>query len=189
MPKTATHSAKRALIVTTASLAWFALLLQLLLTIRTSLSNGMSIIAAIAMYFSFFTITTNLLVALVLTFSLLATKSPWGRFFSNPVTTTGTALYIATVGIIYSLLLRHTWNPEGLNKLTDLILHDVVPLLLRGRIGSSSCPSPDCGGRTHCLGRSIRLCILSGFCSAEPSLAATHTRSSMSPNSATRELC
>ena len=79
MPKTATHSAKRALIVTTASLAWFALLLQLLLTIRTSLSNGMSIIAAIAMYFSFFTITTNLLVALVLTFSLLATKFPLGQ--------------------------------------------------------------------------------------------------------------
>ncbi len=129
MPKAATNPVKRALMVTTASLAWFALSLQLLLTIRTSITNGMSVIGALATYFSFFTILTNLLVALVLTFSLLATKSRWGKFFSNPATTTGTALYIATVGIIYSLLLRHTWNPEGLNKLTDTILHDVVPVL------------------------------------------------------------
>ena len=121
--------AKRVLMVTTASAAWFALLLQFPLTLRTSIANGMTLIGAILTYFSFFTLLTNLIVALVLTFSLLAPNSRWGRFFSSPVVATGTALYIATVGVVYSVLLRHSWNPEGLDKLADIILHDVVPVL------------------------------------------------------------
>ena len=77
--------AKRVLMVTTASAAWFALLLQFPLTLRTSIANGMTLIGAILTYFSFFTLLTNLLVALVLTFSLLAANSRWGRFFSTPL--------------------------------------------------------------------------------------------------------
>jgi hypothetical protein len=115
--------------VATASAAWFALVLQFALTMRTSIANGMTVIGAISTYLSFFTLLTNLLVAVVLSFSLLAPKSRWGRFFSSPVVGTGTALYIAMVGLVYSILLRHTWNPEGLDKLTDVILHDLVPVM------------------------------------------------------------
>ena len=118
--------------VATASAAWFALLLQFPLTMRTSIANGMSVIGAILTYFSFFTLLTNLIVALVLTFCLLAPNSSWGRFFSSPVVSTGTALYIAMVSAVYSLLLRHSWNPEGLDKLADIILHDVAPILYVG---------------------------------------------------------
>ena len=125
----ARDQAKRVLMLTTASAAWFALLLQFPLTLRTSIANGMTLIGAILTYFSFFTLLTNLLVALVLTFPLLAPNSRWGRFFSSTVVGTGTALYIATVAVVYSILLRHSWNPEGLDKLADIILHDVVPVL------------------------------------------------------------
>ena len=52
-----------------------------------------------------------------------------GSFFSRPSLTAALAAYIATVGIIYSLLLRELWNPEGLQKSADALLHDVVPLL------------------------------------------------------------
>lgn len=88
----------------------------------------MTLIGAVIAYFSFFTILTNLVVAIVLTFSLLVPNSRWGRFFSSAVVGSGTALYIATVGIVYSLLLRHVWNPEGLQKIADVILHDVIPV-------------------------------------------------------------
>ena len=123
------NNAERVLMVATALAVWFALLLQVPLTMRTSISNGMTVIGAILTYFSFFTLLTNLIVALVLTFSLLTPKSGWGRFFSSPVVATGTALYIATVGLVYSFLLRQLWNPEGLDKLADIILHDVVPVM------------------------------------------------------------
>ena len=129
MSGVARNNVKRVLMVATASVAWFALLLQVPLTMRTSIANGMTVIGAILTYFSFFTLLTNLIVALVLTFSLLAPNSRWGRFFSSPVVATGTALYIAMVGGVYSVLLRHVWNPEGLDKLADIILHDVVPVM------------------------------------------------------------
>jgi hypothetical protein len=94
-----------------------------------STANGMSVIAAIMTYFSFFTLLTNLLVALVLTVSLLAAHSRWGRFYTRPAVGTGTALYIAMVGAVYFFLLRNLWQPEGLSKVTDILLHDVVPVL------------------------------------------------------------
>jgi hypothetical protein len=129
MSKITGNNAKRTLMLATASAAWFALLLQFPLTMRTSIANGMTVIGAILTYFSFFTLLTNLIVALVLTFSLLVPDSGWGRFFSSSVVATGTALYITMVGLVYSFLLRHLWNPEGLGKLTDILLHDVVPVL------------------------------------------------------------
>jgi hypothetical protein len=122
-------TSKRVLMAAIALAAWFALLLQFPLSIATSRANGMTPIAAVIAYFSFFTILTNLIVAIGLTLSLLAPKSRWGRFLSSAVVASGSALYIAMVGTVYSLLLRHLWNPEGLQKIADVILHDVVPLM------------------------------------------------------------
>jgi hypothetical protein len=39
------------------------------------------------------------------------------------------AIYIAIVGITYSLLLRHLWNPKGPQRVCDILLHDLVPAL------------------------------------------------------------
>jgi hypothetical protein len=125
----ARNTSKRVLMAATALAAWFALLLQFPLAIATSRANGMTVIGAVIAYFSFFTILTNLIVALGLTLSLLAANSRWGRFLSSAVVASGTALYIAMVGAVYSLLLRHLWNPEGFQKIADVILHDVVPVM------------------------------------------------------------
>jgi hypothetical protein len=38
-------------------------------------------------------------------------------------------VYIAVVGIIYSLLLRALWEPTGLAFAADEALHDVIPIL------------------------------------------------------------
>ncbi|HVL29891.1 MAG TPA: Pr6Pr family membrane protein, partial [Sphingomicrobium sp.] len=39
---------------------------------------------------------------------------------------------IALVGIVYSLWLRSTWDPQGLQKLADIALHDATPVLFVG---------------------------------------------------------
>jgi hypothetical protein len=88
----------------------------------------MTVLGAVIAYFSFYTILTNLIVAVGLTCSLLLADSRCGSFFSSPVLVSGTALYTAIVGALYSFLLRHLWNPEGSQKLADVLLHDVVPL-------------------------------------------------------------
>jgi hypothetical protein len=107
--------------------AWFALVLQLLLMVQQA-APGTSLHAVIN-YFSFFTILTNLLVALCTTLPLLAPHSSAGQFFLRPSTQSAIAVYITIVGITYSLLLRHLWNPQGAQKVADVLPHDVVPVL------------------------------------------------------------
>ncbi|HEY2397059.1 MAG TPA: Pr6Pr family membrane protein [Rudaea sp.] len=112
-----------------AGLCWFALVLQLYLSIGRSIDNGAGVAHGIWMYVAFFTVLTNLVVAVVLTAPLLAPQSGLGRFCARPATIAGTAVNIALVGITYNLLLRHTWNPQGLQLLGDILLHDAVPIV------------------------------------------------------------
>jgi hypothetical protein len=116
----------RALLAIIAVCGWFALVSQfyLILVNRTA-----SVPETIIRYFSFFTILTNLLVAVCCTVLLLRPASGWGRFFAKPGTLTAIAVYIAVVGIIYNIVLRSVWNPQGLQKIADELLHTVVPVL------------------------------------------------------------
>lgn len=104
---------------------WFALALQLYLMIEKAMADGTSVWRAAANFVSFFTILTNLLVATVLSSVALGRSSSW---LASSVTQSGTAIYIAVVGVTYSLLLRSLWNPENFQKVADVILHDIVPI-------------------------------------------------------------
>lgn len=105
---------------------WFALIAQFYLII---LNRVTSVGETIIRYFSFFTILTNLLVALCFTFLLLNPKSkPW-IFFSRPATLTAITVYIIVVGMVYNIILRFLWAPKGLQLIVDELLHTVIPLL------------------------------------------------------------
>jgi len=112
-----------------ALLGWSALVLQFPLSLATSHANGLTTGEAILTYFSFFTILTNLVAAASLTLPLLWPNLPVGRFFSRPDVIAGVTVAIAMVGLGYSLLLRQLWAPEGLQKIADVVLHDLVPVL------------------------------------------------------------
>lgn len=116
----------------TAALGWFALALQCYLTITLSIANGKTLVAGIIIFISYFTILTNLLVAVVLSLSVGASGSRWGAFLSRATVQSGAAVSIAIVGIVYSLLLRQIWDPQGWQKLADMLLHDLIPLLYVG---------------------------------------------------------
>ena len=55
-----------------AALAWTALLLQLFLSLRLSLANGSGIVHGLWTYLAYFTVLTNLLVAVVASRGALA---------------------------------------------------------------------------------------------------------------------
>ncbi len=105
--------------------SWFALISQFYLII---LNRTVSIGETIIRYFSFFTILTNLLVALCFTFILLAKKIK-SAYFLGKRTLTAVTVYIIIVGLVYNLILRFLWNPEGLQFIVDELLHSVIPLL------------------------------------------------------------
>jgi hypothetical protein len=103
-----------------AFLGWFALLAQFYILAK---SRNISLGEVIIFYLSFFTILTNLTVAICTTLILI--KS--GNFFTKPSTITAIAVYIFIVGAVYNLILRPLWNPVGLQKLVDELLHSVIP--------------------------------------------------------------
>lgn len=110
-------------------LLWLSLGLQFYLSIKLSIDRGLSLWVGIARYFGYFTILTNILVALAFTVPLVQPRSRAGRFFSHPNVRSAIAVYITIVGIAYSLLLRHIWNPQGWQLVADRMLHDVSPIL------------------------------------------------------------
>jgi len=112
-----------------ALIAWFALASQLYLLVSNVPGNGLTIIGAIGRFFIFFTILTNLLVAICLSTLVFDPRSRPGQFFSKPTVITAVAVYIFIVGLVYNIVLRKVWHPQGLQKLVDELLHVAVPLL------------------------------------------------------------
>ena len=79
-------------------------------------------------FLAFFTILANIGAALVATAVATGSKG----ILARPKAKLLAATSIALVGLIYSLWLRTTWNPQGLQKLADHALHDAVPVLVLG---------------------------------------------------------
>lgn len=108
-----------------ALLGWIALILQFYLILR---NREASVPETIIRYFSFFTVLTNMLAALCFSFLLLSPRSSFGIFFSRPATLTAIAVYMFVVGMIYNLILRSLWSPQGLQRIADELLHVVNPV-------------------------------------------------------------
>jgi hypothetical protein len=113
--------------LTTGSLTgWFAVIMQLYLIL---VNRAAGVAETLIRYFSFYTILTNILVALCFTISLLSPRSQRGRFFSRSTTITAIAVYITIVGVVYNLILRSLWQPEGMQRFVDELLHSLIPIL------------------------------------------------------------
>jgi hypothetical protein len=113
----------RVLLLLLAVLAWCGVLLQLWLSAQLAQNNGGTALAGALQALSYFTVLTNLLVAVVASAWLIrGTQATFSAMLP------ACAVYICVVGLIYSLLLRSIWAPTGLQKLADELLHDVVPL-------------------------------------------------------------
>jgi hypothetical protein len=117
------------LMIITALTAWIALGLQQYIIIDRTPGNGLTPIQAVWRFLLFFTILSNLLVAISLTTILIKPTSSAGRFFEKPATIAAITLYIFIVGLVYNLVLRNIWNPTGRDKVADELLHVAVPLL------------------------------------------------------------
>ena len=107
-------------------IGWVALIGQLYLIL---LNRKLSIPETILQYFSYFTILSNLLVTIACTVLLFKPTSTVGKFFYKPTTLTALTVYITIVGLVYNVILRFLWAPQGLQKLVDELLHTVMPLL------------------------------------------------------------
>jgi len=120
------HTRKRIFLAGGAIIGWTAVSLQLHLILQNRVA---SVPETVIRFFSFYTILTNILVALCFTILLTGTTSRAGHFFGQSKNLTAIAVYIGMVGIVYNLILRFLWKPQGLQRVVDELLHVVTPLL------------------------------------------------------------
>lgn len=111
-----------------AALGWFALALQYWLMLSREGGPGQPLVTL--NFFSYFTILTNILVALAMTFLALPGSRGAAGFFKRPDVRAALTLYIAVVGGVYFAILRHTWDPQGWQLVADRILHYAIPALV-----------------------------------------------------------
>jgi hypothetical protein len=103
-----------------AIVVWAALILQLKLIV-----DNLGFDPGLWRYFGYFTILTNIGVALVST----AVALGWQSALARPRARFLAATSIVLVGLVYSIALRSEWDPSGLQRVADFALHDASPLL------------------------------------------------------------
>lgn len=87
-----------------------------------------SILGTVSQFLGYFTIISNIAVAACFTGFFL--KGEWKSFLTRPGTQSAVTVYILAVGILYNLLLRSIWHPQGLQRISDEILHSLSPLMM-----------------------------------------------------------
>lgn len=112
-----------------AAITWFALVLQFILMLDPVVPNGLSRSMRIINFFSYFTILSNILVAVCLTAVLAGPVNMVFRFISSISAQSAVAVYIFIVGLVYNLVLRQIWSPAGWQLVADNLLHVAVPVL------------------------------------------------------------
>ncbi len=114
---------KKLFIFALGLIGWASIILQYFLM----LNNSVDPIAETTIKFlSYFTILTNGIVALYFTGLLLPVH--WRPNMVNaPGTPTAITAYITVVCLIYQIVLRPLWQPEGLQWLVNESLHTAIP--------------------------------------------------------------
>ncbi len=104
------------------ALTWFALTVQFIIMMQSGVTG---VTDSIIRFFTYFTILSNGLTALSFTASLFN----FSPFFSSFKVQTAIAVYISIVAIVYNSVLRFIWEPTGLQRLIDELLHVVNPFI------------------------------------------------------------
>ena len=110
-------------------IGWFAVLSQFVLMIQNRQAD---IFETIVRFFSFFTILTNTLVALLFTSLVLKEKKFLPKLLLKDGTITAITVFIIIVGVVYQIVLRSIWEPTGLQFIVDELLHTIIPLYMLG---------------------------------------------------------
>ncbi len=113
---------KKSVLLSGFTLAWFALFTQFIIMMQ---SREIGIADIIIRFFTYFTILSNGLVAITFTAILFNFSS----FFRSFNVQTAVVVYISIVAIVYNSVLRFIWEPTGLQRLVDELLHVVNPII------------------------------------------------------------
>jgi hypothetical protein len=128
MKRKSAPALKHTLISATAILVYVALGTALVTAIDRVVADGTPIWQGLVRFFSYFTVLTNALGAVILT-AFLA-KPEGDALLTRPSMVSAVAVYFTSLALLYTFALRNFWNPQGFTEiLVDILLHDAVPAL------------------------------------------------------------
>lgn len=119
-------SSKKSFALIAAIVGWLAVGGQLYLIIE---NRTTSLTDTLIRFISFFTILSNILTAICFT-TIARKQHNKSSFFSKPSTLFGVTINMLIVGITYNLILRFTWEPQGLQRIVDELLHVIMPVAM-----------------------------------------------------------
>ena len=122
-----TDSLKDKVLFFGAALGWFAVVMQFVLMMQNRVE---SLTETTIRFFSYFTILTNSLVTLYLTVLWLKKPTFLLTRFEKPGFLTAVTIYITVVGAVYQIVLRVLWEPTGMQRIVDELLHTIVPVCM-----------------------------------------------------------
>jgi hypothetical protein len=115
-------TAARAVAAIGALIGVFGLGLQLMIMLQTM---DMPVTGIVWQYFAYFTILTNTFVTLVMAGAAISPNARAG--LNAPRVELMAVTSILFVCIVYNILLASRWDPQGWQKVADVIVHNIVP--------------------------------------------------------------
>lgn len=106
----------------------FGLVVQYYLIIK-QVSDVSFFVSETVRYLSFMTIWSNMLVTATFAIPLFLPKSRLGRFLQRAQMEAAVAVYIFIVMLVYHFFLAQVWHPQGWQKVVDINLHYVTPVV------------------------------------------------------------
>jgi hypothetical protein len=119
--------AARSIAAAGALIGFAGLALQYWLLYADMTNNGATPLAATWRYFAYFTILTNTFVTLVMAGAALKPANQTG--LNAPRVELMAVTSILFVCVVYNLLLASRWDPQGWQKVADVVVHNVVPIV------------------------------------------------------------
>lgn len=113
-------------------LIWLSLALRFGVVIEQANQEGDAVGWAFIERLGYFTILSTVLAGFMTTAALCADRGKRTALthrLAGPGFATLVATSLVLVALIYTLVLRSQWDPEGLHLWVDSLLHDVIPLL------------------------------------------------------------
>jgi hypothetical protein len=108
-----------------ALIGWASIGLQLFLYLD---NRTVALAIALLRFFTYFTILTNLLAAVMFTVVALS-KTPQRRLISSPGGVTAITAYMVVVAVIYNIVLRGLVQLDDLHAVVNESLHVILPIL------------------------------------------------------------
>ena len=108
-------------------LALFGVTVQFIISIYRAILEENSVGAIVINMLSYFTILTNTFTAVVLTTLGLFPHSRIGKVFATPKVFGCVVTSMLWVGVGFHILLSDYWSPDGMEAVTNYLIHYIVP--------------------------------------------------------------